>query len=150
MAQREEQIERSRKVKARQNDTRCNAQANQQSVFSAAIGPSEYPEGSGSPATYGGVAVGAAGAQPQPQPSVCRRNLQSNPHVAKKMLAVFKERMWERVADLNSQANGMPVISIRAEPKVREKTSEPADPGGGTRINHLPQKRSRGSCQRGP
>ena len=60
-----------------------------------------------------------------------RRTLASNPLVALKMLAVVKERLWERVAEINSHeaAGAARPISIKAQPMMRAVGSRVAGAG---------------------
>ena len=138
--QREEKIEKSQARKAATE--RKAAVANQQHAasFLADSGPAPDAgasggDGAGTSAAatephvvHGGpgcataAAAAVAAANPhQPQPRACARTLASNPAVMRKMQAVLKARMWERLADLNSSApvGSSQPISIRTRPEVR-------------------------------
>ena len=140
--QREEKIE---KAQARKTAAKV-AVANQQHAasFLADVGPPPDAGASGSDGAGSGTAAAephvvhgdpgcatadaaaVAAANPhQPQPRSCGRTLASNPEVMRKMQAVFKARMWERLAELNSSApDGSQPISIRTRPEVRRERED--------------------------
>ena len=73
-------------------------------------------------ASCGAAGSGAAGSGAAEEVGRSRRRtLASNPLVALKMLAVVKERLWERVAEINSHeaAGAARPISIKAQPMMR-------------------------------
>lgn len=82
----------------------------------------------GGPGCAAAAAAAVAVNSHQPQPRACGRTLASNPEVMRKMQAVFKARMWERVAELNSSAlvdgNGRQPISTRTWPEARLETDD--------------------------
>ena len=73
-------------------------------------------------ASCGAAGSGAAGSGAAEEVGRSRRRtLASNPLVALKMLAVVKERLWERLAEINSHeaAGAARPISIKAQPMMR-------------------------------
>ena len=101
-------------------------------AVAVAVGAATSATASCGAAGSGAAGSGAAGSGAAEEVGRSRRRtLASNPLVALKMLAVVKERLWERVAEINSHeaAGAARPISIKAQPMMRAVGSRVAGAG---------------------